>query len=232
VGVTKDLVAGVAVQIIVESTAAANATGPPYVSVWRALRCPGMLRLSQPLVVDRRGRRQEEGLVDQTWRLSQLIQAIPHATIKAHGARMKKSEIVGIGGAPSNALMDRGPSVVGRSRWPNFPPTRSSPIEHTAIVKRRLVLLARLPIECSQRVHDIVESDRSTAARSDPQFRCCFDCADVGRPRGENCSLLIECQVSIADNIQRMRKCFGWVQKIVEIKCIANLSIGPLPCMI
>jgi hypothetical protein len=99
-------------------------------------------------------------------------------------------------------------------------------LQHTPITWRRLVAIARLPVEGAQCVHNVVERDQTLSPGWPPERRSRLYGAGVRSPGGKNRSLLVKRKIGIADHIAGMPECLRRMQKAVEV-VIAALSWRP-----
>jgi hypothetical protein len=85
---------------------------------------------------------------------------------------------------------------------------------------RTVAIQARLPADCSQCIHDVIEAHRG-AARTGTKLRCGFDGTGVGGPRREDGALLVQSQVGIVDDLRGMTEGLCGMEKLVKIETIA-----------
>jgi hypothetical protein len=100
--------------------------------------------------------------------------------------------------------------------------TALAPAENTTFAQDTMIPAAGfhgLRVECTKRVHDLVERNRlASFGERPPQSGYGHDGACIRYPGGQNRALLVQREVRIIDNIRRVRKRLRRMEQIIEIK--------------
>jgi hypothetical protein len=93
--------------------------------------------------------------------------------------------------------------------------------KHSLVVWKRFSVLVGFSIKGAQSVHDIVPTD-SSAESIHSEFRRCFHRASIGGPRRQDGTLFGEGEVSVANDIHRMRESLSGMQQRIKIKHVLS----------
>jgi hypothetical protein len=97
-------------------------------------------------------------------------------------------------------------------------PTRGA--SHHATICASTAFLSRLFVERPQRIHHVIEEDRTLSSGRASQSWNRLDCTRIRGPRGEDRSLLIQRQIGVVDHVGRMLERLCWMQKRIKIPSI------------